>query len=85
MSWRSGDAVVRRAALRVGLWLGLAAAVTLLVLITRNVWALSALFVVVVGFVGYRWYRRYSAQEQVIVALRNVRLPARMFLRDPDK
>ncbi|WP_298228411.1 histidine kinase dimerization/phospho-acceptor domain-containing protein [Gryllotalpicola sp.] len=37
MSWRSGDAVVRRAALRVGLWLGLAAAALVLVVIAASV------------------------------------------------
>jgi hypothetical protein len=64
--------------------LGLAAVFALLILIMRNVWVISAAFLGVAGFVLYRWYRRYSAQEKVIEAMSNLRLPARSFLRVPE-
>jgi len=64
--------------------LGLAAVFAVLILIMRNVWIISAAFLGVAGFVLYRWFHRYSAQEKVIEAMSNLRLPARTFLRVPD-
>jgi tRNA A-37 threonylcarbamoyl transferase component Bud32 len=64
--------------------LGLAAIMILLLLVTRNAWLISAGFVACVGVVYYLWYRRYAAQEKVIEALRHLRLPARLFLREPE-
>ncbi len=63
--------------------LGLVGIVAFIGLMSRNIYVIAAVGVGIGGFVLYRWYRRYAAQEAVIRALRALRLPARMFMR-PD-